>query len=212
MKNINELQFFVLLFLFLSSCDATYDQSILSHVKSSHPEVYFAANPKPFLSENKDIIENNKKHKVILAIIDTGVDYNHPYLKNNIHYSMRNNPSGPSFIVGKDYVGDDDFAAPYLIQTGTKEIDGGLLQDYLIDIKAKRSLENVDNMLHLNSLNYQSFNLSELLKIQDHLINTFVETTNWVLTWFNKEVPSLDQQNELRKKIGEIDIDVHRNY
>jgi len=32
--------------------------------------------------------EINKKHQVLVAIIDSGVDYKHPYLKNHLHYNL----------------------------------------------------------------------------------------------------------------------------
>ncbi len=33
--------------------------------------------------------EINKKHKVVVAVIDSGVDYKHPNLKNHMHYNLK---------------------------------------------------------------------------------------------------------------------------
>lgn len=70
------------------------------------------ANPAP---TTRDFSGNNAKHKVVLAVIDTGVDYNHPLLKNNIHFSL--NTSGQPVGTGRDFIGADEWASPYVVRT-----------------------------------------------------------------------------------------------
>ncbi|MGB0454866.1 MAG: S8 family peptidase [Bacteriovoracaceae bacterium] len=60
---------------------------------------------------NPPIQTNNqgKDFKVKVAIIDEGVDYNHPYLKDHIiQFEDR---------IGKDYVGRDSLPSPYFVRT-----------------------------------------------------------------------------------------------
>jgi subtilisin family serine protease len=66
-------------------------------------------NPPPV---QRDFLLNNTTHRVLAAIIDTGVDYNHPALLNNIHFSLNsaNEPTG----AGWDFIGGDAWPAPYV--------------------------------------------------------------------------------------------------
>jgi subtilisin family serine protease len=97
----------LLMALILVSCDGHIDdQTIMTK------EQYAVTNPRPL---DRDFVANNARHKVIIAIMDSGVDYNHPYLLNNLHFSLDNNglPTG----VGFDNAGMDTWPAPYVART-----------------------------------------------------------------------------------------------
>ncbi|MGK5089323.1 S8 family serine peptidase [Bdellovibrionota bacterium FG-2] len=80
--------------------------------KIATPEDQQLVNPAPM---TRDFAANNAKHKVLMAVIDTGIDYNHPYLQSQIHFSL--DATGKPQGLGKDYVGDDSWPAPYLART-----------------------------------------------------------------------------------------------
>lgn len=94
--------------VFITSCSKVYDQKIAK----SQPLFNETVNEKPY---QRSFLENNNKHKVILAVVDTGVDYNHPILMDNIHFDL--NDEGNPIAAGYDFVGDDAWASPYLANT-----------------------------------------------------------------------------------------------
>ncbi len=57
----------------------------------------------------------DKDFALKIAIIDTGVDYNSPYLAQNISYQCNDN--GEPIGFGLDDLGKDDWASPYLVRT-----------------------------------------------------------------------------------------------
>lgn len=59
--------------------------------------------------------KSNAKHKVLVAVIDTGIDYNHNALKEHVHYRL--NSSGQIIGAGWDFVGNDPWPLPYLART-----------------------------------------------------------------------------------------------
>lgn len=71
-----------------------------------------AVNPAP---TKRSFLENNLRHKVIVAAIDTGTDYNHPQLVNNLHFDLdeQNRPIG----LGYDFIGQDRWPSPYVART-----------------------------------------------------------------------------------------------
>ena len=75
------------------------------------PPAYQLANPTPL---ERDFRGNNSKHKILIAVIDSGVDYNHPDLLNNIHFKL--DDQGQPLRAGYDFVGKDPWPAPYLIR------------------------------------------------------------------------------------------------
>lgn len=93
--------------LLLIACDNQVDNQTI--ITSDQSKIV-----NPAVSE-RDFKVINEKHKVLLAIMDTGVDYNHEYLKNNIHFSLdeKNQPIG----TGWDFTGNDAWAAPYVART-----------------------------------------------------------------------------------------------
>lgn len=95
--------------LFFTACEIVEDQTNLS------PAQQGLVNPSLSVA---DPIETNEKHQVLVAVIDSGVDYNHPWLIENIHYHLdeEGNPTG----AGYDYLGEDTWPAPYLARTADK--------------------------------------------------------------------------------------------
>jgi hypothetical protein len=66
-------------------------------------------NPKPI---QRNFIQNNTAHKILVAVIDTGIDYNHPALMNSIHFCLdtHHQPIG----LGWDFIGQDRWPCPYI--------------------------------------------------------------------------------------------------
>ena len=95
--------------LSLTSC-LEYDQTVIrpEHTNVGNPEPA----PRPF-------IKINKNHKVLLAIFDSGIDYNHPDLINNVHFELdeKGNPIG----AGKDYMANDNWASWRVVDTNSYE-------------------------------------------------------------------------------------------
>jgi subtilisin family serine protease len=92
--------------IFLSSCDTQVDdQTILT------TDQYTSVNPE---ISKRDFIKNNNNHKVLVAIMDTGVDYNQPLLKDNIHFSLE---EGKPVRTGWDLTGNDPWPAPFVART-----------------------------------------------------------------------------------------------
>lgn len=55
------------------------------------------------------------KHQVLIAIVDTGVDYLHPKLKRHIHFEL--DQDGKPIGSGYDFIGKDRWSLPYLGRT-----------------------------------------------------------------------------------------------
>jgi subtilisin family serine protease len=94
-------------FIFLMGCKEEVDDQTIAKGAS-----WSAANPTP-LKRNFELI--NQRHEILVAVIDSGTDYNHPTLINNIHFSLteKNEPNG----FGYDFIGEDHWPAPYLART-----------------------------------------------------------------------------------------------
>lgn len=90
----------------LIGCEEIDDQTI------AKGKEWQAANPKP---ENRNFILNNQNHKILVAEIDSGIDYNHPLLKNNIHFNL--DSQGKPIGFGYDFVGQDYWPSPYVART-----------------------------------------------------------------------------------------------
>lgn len=71
-----------------------------------------AVNPTP---APRDFRGQNDRHRVLVAAIDTGVDYDHPLLSQNVHFSL--DEDGEPVGLGRDFIGDDPWPAPYLART-----------------------------------------------------------------------------------------------
>jgi subtilisin family serine protease len=70
------------------------------------------ANPLP---QKVDYRANNDRHEIIVASIDTGVDYNHPELINHVHFTLDDN--GVPIGMGWDFIGNDAWPSPYAVRT-----------------------------------------------------------------------------------------------
>ncbi|HXH74749.1 MAG TPA: S8 family serine peptidase [Bacteriovoracaceae bacterium] len=93
--------------LLLVSCDSHIDdQTIIteSQVKLVNPTANL-----------RDFTAINAGHKVLLAVMDSGIDYNHPLLKQNIHFSL--DQSGAPVSAGWDLIGNDPWPAPFVART-----------------------------------------------------------------------------------------------
>jgi hypothetical protein len=66
-------------------------------------------NPKPV---ERDFILNNSAHKILIAVIDTGIDYNHPALINSIHFCL--DIHHQPIRLGWDFIGQDRWPCPYI--------------------------------------------------------------------------------------------------
>ena len=66
-------------------------------------------NPTP---EQRDFYQNNLCHNILVAVVDTGVDYNHPVLQDNIHFCLDRNHKPTRF--GWDFIGRDRWPCPYI--------------------------------------------------------------------------------------------------
>jgi subtilisin family serine protease len=95
------------LFLITLGCKEEVDDQTIVQGAALH-----AVNPTPV---KRNFLENNLRHKVIVAAIDTGTDYNHPQLINNMHFNLndQNQPTG----LGFDFIGQDYWPSPYVART-----------------------------------------------------------------------------------------------
>ncbi len=92
------------LFLSLSGCSFVDDQSLATLEMKAY------ANPSPVGGS-----EGNPRHQVVVAVLDTGVDYNHPLLQSKIHWDL--DPAGRISGTGWDYLGKDSWPSPYIVRT-----------------------------------------------------------------------------------------------
>lgn len=108
---MNRIKFFISVSLLaLSACEIVDDQTKINSWEQN------LANPAP---RANNPVSSNSRHRVLLAVIDTGVDYNHPKLQNNIHYQLSS--SGTVLGVGRDFIGQDNWASPYVVRTSTTD-------------------------------------------------------------------------------------------
>ncbi|WP_437893135.1 S8 family serine peptidase [Sorangium sp. So ce124] len=63
----------------------------------------------------RDFRGQNARHKVLVAVLDAGVDYNHPLLLQNMHFAL--DAGGMPVALGRDLIGDDVWPAPYVART-----------------------------------------------------------------------------------------------
>ncbi len=96
----------------LSACEIVDDQSALT---SEHATL---VNPAPKARDFKTV---NAAHKVLLGVIDSGVDYNHPLLTDNMHYEL--DETGKPVGVGRDYPGKDNWPSPYIARSSLYDTD-----------------------------------------------------------------------------------------
>ncbi|KYG04178.1 hypothetical protein BE21_04100 [Sorangium cellulosum] len=63
----------------------------------------------------RDFIGQNARHRILVAVVDSGVDYNHPLLSQNMHFSL--DAAGTPVALGRDFLGDDAWPTPYVART-----------------------------------------------------------------------------------------------
>lgn len=95
----------LLAFVATMGCEEIDDQSY------TPPEAQGAVNPAP---ASRDFVSNNQRHKILMAVVDSGTDYNHPAILNNFHFDLAN---GVPIGLGYDYTGDDRWPSPYVAVT-----------------------------------------------------------------------------------------------
>ncbi|WP_441293007.1 S8 family serine peptidase [Sorangium sp. KYC3313] len=93
--------------LLASGCEAGVDDQ-----RIATPEDRAVVDPTP---APRDFSGQNARHRVLVAVLDTGVDYNHPLLLQNIHFSL--DAAGTPEGLGRDLIGDDAWPTPYLART-----------------------------------------------------------------------------------------------
>jgi subtilisin family serine protease len=96
----------LLVLISVTACEITDNQKIVK------ADALSIANPLP---EDRDFVAQNKAHKILVAVIDSGVDYNHAKLTKHIHFTLDSNgkPTG----AGHDFVADDKWPSPYIVRT-----------------------------------------------------------------------------------------------
>tara|TARA_Y100001935_G_C17298822_1_gene507856 strand:- start:356 stop:1783 length:1428 start_codon:yes stop_codon:yes gene_type:complete len=70
-----------------------------------------SVNPTP---KSRGFVENNNRHEILMAVIDSGTDYNHPLIAGNFHFDLED---GKPVGIGYDYTGEDRWPAPYVALT-----------------------------------------------------------------------------------------------
>lgn len=86
--------------------------------KLASPTTVVKLNPVPTIKNPKI---SNDRHKVLIAILDTGVDYNHPSIARNIHFDL--NEKEEAVGAGYDFIGEDRWPAPYLARTFDLDVE-----------------------------------------------------------------------------------------
>ena len=66
-------------------------------------------NPAP---ADRNFLKNNRSHEILIAVVDTGIDYNHPALLDNIHFNLDMNDR--PLRLGWDFIGQDGWPCPYI--------------------------------------------------------------------------------------------------
>lgn len=104
----------VLSALVLSGCEFVDDQ------RKASPERAAIANPVPSVQDPQ---AQNARHRVLVAVVDTGVDYLHPELQKNIHLQL--DGRGRPVRWGWDYLGEDGWPSPLLVRTVDVDPEAG---------------------------------------------------------------------------------------
>jgi len=105
-NNLKRVMLTSLLLVGLSACNYADDQTIVT------PERAAEGNPVPAA---RDFARINAQHKVLVAIVDSGVDYNQPTLAENLHFKLDKNNKPVGF--GYDLIGKDSWASSYIVRT-----------------------------------------------------------------------------------------------
>ncbi len=118
----------------ISGCIVVEDQEIAS------PNARAKINPYPI---PRDFRGQNQSHLILVGVLDSGVDYNHPALVQQIHFDLDGN--GNPRATGWDYTGGDGWPAPYLART---EDENDKLSDEVREI-SRRKRETIKKLLRV---------------------------------------------------------------
>jgi len=133
----------------LSACDSFVDdQSIATK------EQLKIINPAPV---DRKFAENNKAHKVILAVLDSGIDYNHPFLTSSIHFELNENQLPVS--AGWDFTGNDPWPAPYVARTN----------NFNLKIKSSTSADSAKMIEAMGLFHQEHSDLAKLFPVDRNL-------------------------------------------
>lgn len=97
----------------LIACEEVDDQS------RAQGDAWKAANPAPIAG--RDFKANNARHRILLAVVDSGTDYNHPLLIDHMHFRL--DEHGQPIGGGYDFVGNDTWPSPYIARTADQNPD-----------------------------------------------------------------------------------------
>ncbi|MCB0361894.1 MAG: S8 family serine peptidase, partial [Bdellovibrionales bacterium] len=130
------------LFLSLTALFGCYerDQTIVKN----RPEHLILANPPP---TPRDFRKINESHRVLVAIFDTGIDYNHPSLINNTHFELDEN--GQPKAYGYDYYANDEWASYRVVDTSKYEFSL-LREEVQKEILKSTSVEDYNKKMQID--------------------------------------------------------------
>lgn len=172
----------ILFLLILVGCETLNDQNPGAHFQGDQfpKALRDVSNPQPKNEFIKKFVEKNKTGRIKVAVIDSGFDYLHPDLINQV--DMKINKEGKLTGIGYDVFGKDGFphannARPRLFALLAKEIKNGLI---VLESKEENPLGLTDPIEFLIEIDKLFLN-SVIKKIKDHEIlkNTpFVKLEN----------------------------------
>lgn len=104
---------------------------------SIKPEHLSIQNPAPVSADGtvERFRKNNDQHKILLGVFDTGVDYNHPQLRDHMHFEL--DADGKPISAGLDFLAENDkWASHRLVETSYYEYE------FLSERQKKRAIDN----------------------------------------------------------------------
>lgn len=143
-------------FLSLNACNTIDNQLTMK------PEHHLISDPAP---TSRNFLALNQTHRVLMAVVDTGVDYNHPELLPNIHFEL--NSSGTPISAGFDFISNDVWPAPYVIRTSAYDYNAS----FEIWWESERAHADIETLLR------KAPDLSAIAHPDRHLYQEFEEGT-----------------------------------
>lgn len=96
----------------VTACENTI---VVDDQKMVRKQEQILANPVPRLASVANFERNNRRHRVLVGVFDSGVDYTHPNLVENMHFDL--NTIGFPSGCGYDFAAEDHWASPYVVRT-----------------------------------------------------------------------------------------------
>ena len=109
------------------------------------PSLFATANPVPLVS-HEQVHEIATHPKLKVAVIDNGVDYNHPFLRDKIAYRLEGEKITGA---GYDVLGEDDWSHPNLIDATVFAFGAQLTADHKILEPLPKIFETMDSLNQL---------------------------------------------------------------